>query len=115
MELSEDDVLHILKLIDESKFDYFQLEVGELKKNNRQQRRPDPNSRYDSAREHLDGAGACHRGETSHGPRGDGSAGGESHGNTSGTSRRHGTDPRDFLCGARARRAAVCDRRPTSH
>ncbi|MGH7886356.1 MAG: acetyl-CoA carboxylase biotin carboxyl carrier protein, partial [Candidatus Binatia bacterium] len=26
-----DDVLHILKLIDESKFDYFQLEVGELK------------------------------------------------------------------------------------
>ena len=30
MELSEDDVLHILKLIDESKFDYFQLEVGEL-------------------------------------------------------------------------------------
>jgi acetyl-CoA carboxylase biotin carboxyl carrier protein len=31
MELSEDDVLHILKLIDESKFDYFQLEVGELK------------------------------------------------------------------------------------
>jgi acetyl-CoA carboxylase biotin carboxyl carrier protein len=31
MELSGDDVLHILKLIDESKFDYFQLEVGELK------------------------------------------------------------------------------------
>jgi acetyl-CoA carboxylase biotin carboxyl carrier protein len=31
MELSEDDVLHILKLIDESKFDYFQLEIGELK------------------------------------------------------------------------------------
>lgn len=31
MELTEDDVLHILKLIDESKFDYFQLEVGELK------------------------------------------------------------------------------------
>ena len=31
MELREDDVLHILKLIDESKFDYFQLEVGELK------------------------------------------------------------------------------------
>jgi len=31
MELSEDDVLHILKLIDESKFDYFHLEVGELK------------------------------------------------------------------------------------
>src|SRR5215813_13798793 len=31
MELSEDDVLHILKLIDESTFDYFQLEVGELK------------------------------------------------------------------------------------
>ena len=31
MELSEDDVLHILKLIEESKFDYFQLEVGELK------------------------------------------------------------------------------------
>ena len=31
MELSDDDVLHILKLIDESKFDYFQLEVGELK------------------------------------------------------------------------------------
>jgi len=31
MELSEDDVLHILKLIDESKFDYFQLEVGQLK------------------------------------------------------------------------------------
>jgi acetyl-CoA carboxylase biotin carboxyl carrier protein len=31
MELSEDDVLHILRLIDESKFDYFQLEVGELK------------------------------------------------------------------------------------
>lgn len=31
MELSEEDVLHILKLIDESKFDYFQLEVGELK------------------------------------------------------------------------------------
>ena len=31
MELSEDDVLHILKLIDESQFDYFQLEVGELK------------------------------------------------------------------------------------
>jgi acetyl-CoA carboxylase biotin carboxyl carrier protein len=31
MELSEDDVLQILKLIDESKFDYFQLEVGELK------------------------------------------------------------------------------------
>ncbi len=31
MELSEDDVLYILKLIDESKFDYFQLEVGELK------------------------------------------------------------------------------------
>jgi acetyl-CoA carboxylase biotin carboxyl carrier protein len=31
MELSEDDVLHILKLIDESKFDYFQLEMGELK------------------------------------------------------------------------------------
>lgn len=31
MELSEDDVLHILKLIDESNFDYFQLEVGELK------------------------------------------------------------------------------------
>ncbi len=31
MELSEDDVLHILKLIDESKFDFFQLEVGELK------------------------------------------------------------------------------------
>jgi len=31
MELSEDDVLHILKLIDESHFDYFQLEVGELK------------------------------------------------------------------------------------
>lgn len=31
MELSEDDVLHILKLIDESKFDYFQLEVGDLK------------------------------------------------------------------------------------
>src|SRR5688500_11807878 len=33
MELSEDDVLHILKLIDDSKFDYFQLEVGELKIN----------------------------------------------------------------------------------
>jgi len=31
MELSEDDVLHILKLIDESQFDYFQLEVGDLK------------------------------------------------------------------------------------
>lgn len=31
MELTEEDVLHILKLIDESKFDYFQLEVGELK------------------------------------------------------------------------------------
>ena len=31
MELSEDDVLHILKLIDESHFDYFQLELGELK------------------------------------------------------------------------------------
>lgn len=31
MELSDDDVLHILKLIDESHFDYFQLEVGELK------------------------------------------------------------------------------------
>ncbi|MGH7810025.1 MAG: acetyl-CoA carboxylase biotin carboxyl carrier protein [Candidatus Binatia bacterium] len=31
MELTEDDVLHILKLIDESKFDYFQLEMGELK------------------------------------------------------------------------------------
>ena len=31
MELSEDDVLHILKLIDESKFDFFQLEVGDLK------------------------------------------------------------------------------------
>ena len=31
MELTEDDVLQILKLIDESKFDYFQLEVGELK------------------------------------------------------------------------------------
>jgi acetyl-CoA carboxylase biotin carboxyl carrier protein len=31
MDLTEDDVLHILKLIDESKFDYFQLEVGELK------------------------------------------------------------------------------------
>jgi acetyl-CoA carboxylase biotin carboxyl carrier protein len=31
MELTEDDVLHILKLIDESKFDYFQLELGELK------------------------------------------------------------------------------------
>jgi len=31
MELSEDDVLHILKLIDESNFDYFQLEVGDLK------------------------------------------------------------------------------------
>jgi acetyl-CoA carboxylase biotin carboxyl carrier protein len=31
MELSDEDVLHILKLIDESKFDYFQLEVGELK------------------------------------------------------------------------------------
>ena len=31
MELTDDDVLHILKLIDESKFDYFQLEVGELK------------------------------------------------------------------------------------
>jgi acetyl-CoA carboxylase biotin carboxyl carrier protein len=31
MELSEDDVLQILKLIDESHFDYFQLEVGELK------------------------------------------------------------------------------------
>ena len=31
MELSEDDVLHILTLIDESKFDYFQLEVGDLK------------------------------------------------------------------------------------
>ena len=31
MELSEDDVLHILKLIDESTFDYFQLEMGDLK------------------------------------------------------------------------------------
>jgi acetyl-CoA carboxylase biotin carboxyl carrier protein len=31
MELTEEDVLHILKLIDESKFDYFQLEFGELK------------------------------------------------------------------------------------
>jgi acetyl-CoA carboxylase biotin carboxyl carrier protein len=31
MDLTEDDVLHILKLIDESHFDYFQLEVGELK------------------------------------------------------------------------------------
>lgn len=31
MELTEEDVLHILKLIDESKFDYFQLEVGDLK------------------------------------------------------------------------------------
>jgi acetyl-CoA carboxylase biotin carboxyl carrier protein len=31
MELTDDDVLHILKLIDESKFDYFQLELGELK------------------------------------------------------------------------------------
>jgi acetyl-CoA carboxylase biotin carboxyl carrier protein len=31
MALSEDDVLQILKLIDESKFDYFQLEVGDLK------------------------------------------------------------------------------------
>lgn len=31
MELSDEDVLHILKLIDESKFDYFQLEVGDLK------------------------------------------------------------------------------------
>ena len=31
MELSEDDVLHILKLIDESQFDYFQLEMGDLK------------------------------------------------------------------------------------
>ncbi|HXG50887.1 MAG TPA: acetyl-CoA carboxylase biotin carboxyl carrier protein [candidate division Zixibacteria bacterium] len=31
MELSDDDVLHILKLIDESKFDYFQLEMGDLK------------------------------------------------------------------------------------
>jgi acetyl-CoA carboxylase biotin carboxyl carrier protein len=31
MELSDDDVLHILKLIDESKFDYFQLEAGDLK------------------------------------------------------------------------------------
>lgn len=31
MELTEDDVLQILKLIDESSFDYFQLEVGELK------------------------------------------------------------------------------------
>ena len=30
-ELSEEDVLHILKLIDESHFDYFQLEVGDLK------------------------------------------------------------------------------------
>ena len=31
MELTEDDVLHILKLIDESTFDYFQLEMGDLK------------------------------------------------------------------------------------
>ena len=31
MDLSEDDVLHILKLIDASHFDYFQLEVGDLK------------------------------------------------------------------------------------
>ena len=31
MELSDDDVLHILKLIDESTFDYFQLEMGDLK------------------------------------------------------------------------------------
>lgn len=31
MELTEEDVLQILKLIDESRFDYFQLEVGELK------------------------------------------------------------------------------------
>jgi acetyl-CoA carboxylase biotin carboxyl carrier protein len=31
MELTEDDILHILKLIDESHFDYFQLEMGELK------------------------------------------------------------------------------------
>jgi acetyl-CoA carboxylase biotin carboxyl carrier protein len=30
-DLSEDDVLQILKLIDESHFDYFQLEVGDLK------------------------------------------------------------------------------------
>jgi acetyl-CoA carboxylase biotin carboxyl carrier protein len=29
--LTEEDVLHILKLIDESHFDYFQLEMGELK------------------------------------------------------------------------------------
>ncbi len=31
MNLSDDEVLHILKLIDESKFDYFQLEMGDLK------------------------------------------------------------------------------------
>jgi acetyl-CoA carboxylase biotin carboxyl carrier protein len=31
MELTDDDVLQILKLIDESHFDYFQLEMGDLK------------------------------------------------------------------------------------
>jgi acetyl-CoA carboxylase biotin carboxyl carrier protein len=31
MDLSDDDVLQILKLIDESTFDYFQLEMGDLK------------------------------------------------------------------------------------
>jgi acetyl-CoA carboxylase biotin carboxyl carrier protein len=30
-ELSEEDVLQILKLIEQSKFDYFQLELGDLK------------------------------------------------------------------------------------
>ena len=31
MDLTEDDVLEILKLVEQSKFDYFQLEQGELK------------------------------------------------------------------------------------
>ena len=32
MDLSEDDVIQILKFMDESKFDELQLEMGDLKK-----------------------------------------------------------------------------------
>ena len=112
MELSEDDVLHILKLIDESKFDYFQLEVGELKitvskgdpiPSAAEFRATRGDKRDSGGRAKARRCTRCRRRRRPKPRRFPQASCG------------HGADPRNFLCGAGARRAAICDRRPASH
>ena len=116
MELSEDDVLHILKLIDESKFDYFQLEVGELKITvSKGDPIPLGNSAPPVATSAAPAAAApAVAPKPAPAPAASRTAP-KAAAIPAGHRRRHGTDPWNFLCGARTRRAAICDRRPASH